>query len=117
MQFRQGKDFNVTSEGGKHAVSLIAFSGKELSHWWWGRCIFDRDGATIPFGKIPVDYQHDPREVGCRDEKILGIRPKSSGIRWLASSVAPSGRSDLQHHYTGGEQSNRKYDCRSRYKC
>ena len=63
MQFHQNRDFSVASQDGKHAVSLIAFSGKELSHWWWGRCIFDRAGAVIPFSKIPVDYQHSPREV------------------------------------------------------
>jgi len=64
MQFRQpGVDFSVKEQDGKHAVNLIAFSGGELYHWWWGRCIFDRSGATIAKEKIPVDYQHDPREV------------------------------------------------------
>jgi len=63
MQFRQpGVDFSVQSQDGKHAVNLIAFSGDELTHWWWGRCIFDRSGAKIK-KKIPIDYQHDPNEV------------------------------------------------------
>jgi hypothetical protein len=64
MQFRQpGVDFSVKEQDGKHAVNLIAFSGGELYHWWWGRCIFDRSGATIAKEKIPIDYQHNPRDV------------------------------------------------------
>ena len=63
LQFRMGRDFSVEKKDGKHAVNLIAFSGKELNHWWWGRCIFDRAGATIAKEKIPIDYQHNPRDV------------------------------------------------------
>ena len=63
MQFRQTTDFSVRETDGKFAVSLVAFSGGELYHWWWGRCIFDRSGAVIAKKKIPLDYQHNPREV------------------------------------------------------
>ena len=64
LQFRQpGLDFSVQSQDGKHAVNLVAFSGQEFYHWWWGRCVFDREGAVIAKDKIPIDYQHDPREV------------------------------------------------------
>ncbi|MDR3232277.1 MAG: hypothetical protein LBT46_01185 [Planctomycetaceae bacterium] len=57
-------EFSVErQESGKYAVSLNAFSGKPFTHWWWGDCIFDRSGASIPFQKIPIDYNHDSTEA------------------------------------------------------
>jgi hypothetical protein len=89
LQFRLGRDFSVESKDDKHAVTLIAFSGKELSHWWWGRCIFDRAGAVIPLDKIPIDYQHCPTEV-------LGYLDKFSGESALECSgyLVPFGETD-----------------------
>lgn len=71
LQFRQPGAGNFSIEkqqDGKYSVRLIAFSGKEFSHWWWGRCIFDRSGVVLEHDKIPIDFDHDPTEgVGYLD--------------------------------------------------
>ncbi|MDR1957599.1 MAG: hypothetical protein LBQ54_00885 [Planctomycetaceae bacterium] len=43
---------------GRHRVRLTAFTGDPVTHWWWGRCVFDRSGFTASSEKIPIDYNH-----------------------------------------------------------
>ena len=64
LRFRGEKNqFSIEKiSDGKYSIRLIAFSGKPFTHWWWGRCVFDRSGAVIPLEKIPIDYEHDSRE-------------------------------------------------------
>ena len=52
-------NFSIKEVDGKYAISLVGFSGKPFFHWWWGMCVFDRAGATVPFDKIPIDFNHD----------------------------------------------------------
>ncbi|MDR1142476.1 MAG: hypothetical protein LBL62_12350 [Planctomycetaceae bacterium] len=65
LQFRMpGKgQFNIESseENKRHAIKLVAFNGKPFTHWWWGDCVFDRQGAVIA-DKIAIDFNHDSRE-------------------------------------------------------
>lgn len=61
LQFRGEKNqFSIDkTPDGKYTISLVAFSGKTFFHWWWGRCVFERAGATIAHPKIPIDWNHD----------------------------------------------------------
>jgi hypothetical protein len=65
LQFRMpGKgQFRIESseDKKKHAIKLVAFSGKPFTHWWWGDCVFDRQGAVIA-DKIAIDFNHNSNE-------------------------------------------------------
>ncbi len=93
FQFRslEKNNFSIQEKDGKYAISLVGFSGKEFSHWWWGRCIFDRSGATVPFDKIPIDWSHDWYEgIGYLD--TFGGHPQFEAKGFLLPTDAPGDR-------------------------
>jgi len=52
----------------KRPVRLTAFTGEEVNHWWWGRCIFDRSGFRPSGSQLTIDYNHNPnQEIGYID--------------------------------------------------
>ncbi len=93
FQFRSldKNSFSIQEIDGKYAVSLVGFSGKEFTHWWWGRCIFDRIGATVPFAKIPIDWNHDCYEgIGYLD--TFSGNPEFAAGGYLLPTDAPGDR-------------------------
>ncbi len=92
LQFRAEKNqFTIQNVDGKYAISLVGFSGKEFTHWWWGKCIFDRAGATVPFAKIPIDWSHDCYEgIGFLD--TFGGDPEFAASGFLLPTDAPNDR-------------------------
>lgn len=44
-------------------LTLLARTAGIAEHMYWGRCVHDFAGMSLVKPRIPIDYQHDPREV------------------------------------------------------
>lgn len=54
-------------EHGEQAKSapfkMVARSGEAINHWYWGKIVHDLSGMQLHKQRLPIDYEHDGREV------------------------------------------------------
>jgi hypothetical protein len=65
FQFRAEAAF--AAAGGEQAktrkVDILARTGGEADHWYWGRVVHDMAGMMPARERIPLDFNHDPSTV------------------------------------------------------
>ena len=60
------------SEIGKGNVDIIAYSGKDINHFWWGKLAIDLQGMELSKKTYPVLDQHDlTRKIGFTGKPIV----------------------------------------------
>ena len=50
-------------ESGNYKFSITALGGEVLEHWWFGPIIQDLSGMQMAGDRIPLDYNHDSKEI------------------------------------------------------
>ena len=105
--FADPADQSTTGEAGGDVrpVRLTAFTGQPMKHWWYGACIFDRDGFRASSEQITIDYDHNPSEE-------LGYLDRFSGNPELIceGALIPFGQ-DRAAQIIHKAKNGRKYQC------
>lgn len=97
LQLQPADDGETKIRQGK----IVARTGGEAFHWYWGRCVHDLSGMNLPKKRVPLDYCHNPcdvvgfaegfdaaaGELVC-DASLVTHRPEDRAAKLMADSDA-----------------------------
>ncbi len=97
LQLQPADDGETRIRQGK----IVARTGGEAFHWYWGRCVHDLAGMNLPKPRVPLDYCHNPCDVvgfaegfdaaggqlEC-DASLVTHRPEDRAAKLMADSDA-----------------------------